>query len=87
MILSAGVVRFPAPGGHLEGLEEAGTKQWAYIERFLEVLAEPKELLGVSLQAGDILVTGIARGTGAGASGPDCRTASCGGGRNWSKQV
>ena len=51
-----GVVRFPAPEVIWKAWKRPGSPQWDYIQRFLEIIAEPKEFLEKPLQTGDILV-------------------------------
>ena len=51
-----GAVRFPAPEVIWQAWKRPGSKQWDYIKRYVEVIAEPKEVLERPLVTGDILV-------------------------------
>jgi hypothetical protein len=54
--LRPGVVRFPSPEVIWKAWKKPASKQWDYIEGFLEVIAEPGDHLEEPLQKGDILV-------------------------------
>ena len=51
-----GAVRFPAPEVIWKYWKQPASQQWDYIERFLEMMAGPGEVLGGPIKAGDILV-------------------------------